>query len=97
LNQIFLIARIAAAKPLRYTPAGLPALDLEVEHEGQAMEAGSVRQVKFGLKAQSFGLLAEQLQKAPLGATLKLTGFLDAARGGRGTVLHITAFETLNS
>jgi primosomal replication protein N len=97
LNQVFIVARIKEAKPLRYTPAGVPALDLEVEHEGQVIEAGSERQVKLGLKAQSFGLMAEQLQKAPLGATLKISGFLDAARGGRGTVLHITAFEILNS
>jgi primosomal replication protein N len=95
LNQVFIVACIKEAKPLRYTPAGVPALDLEVEHQGQVAEAGSARQVKLGLKAQSFGLTAEQLQKAPLGVTLKLTGFLDAARSGRGTVLHITAFEII--
>ncbi len=82
---------------MRYTPAGIPALDIELEHEGEAMEAGAAKQVKFSIKAVSFGLLAEQLQKAAIGSQLQVNGFLDAARNGRSAVLHITGFESIHT
>jgi primosomal replication protein N len=31
---------------MRYTPAGLPALNLKLEHESEVKEAGQTRQVK---------------------------------------------------
>ncbi|MES2482746.1 MAG: primosomal replication protein N, partial [Pseudomonadota bacterium] len=39
MNQLVLSARIAQAFALRYTPAGLPALDLRLEHESEVSEA----------------------------------------------------------
>ena len=62
MNQTILSARIAEAQALRYTPAGLPALDLRLEHESQANEAGQARQVKVAVKAVAFGATAEALK-----------------------------------
>ena len=59
MNQLVLSACIAEAHAPRYTPAGMPALDLRLEHESQMLEAGTTRQVKAAIKAVAFGAVAE--------------------------------------
>ena len=59
MNQTILSARIAEAAALRYTPAGIPALDLRLEHESETLEAGQKRQVRVELKAVAFGMDAQ--------------------------------------
>jgi len=74
---------------LRYTPAGLPALDLSLHHDSQVMEAGQARKVVCDLKALAIGPLAEKLNRTELGAQLHIQGFLGMTRNGRGVLLHI--------
>jgi primosomal replication protein N len=93
VNQLVLSARIAEAAALRYTPAGIPALDLRLEHESQTVEAGQARQVKVAVKAVAFGAAAETLARQAIGAGFVFTGFLAAARGGKHPVLHIQSFQ----
>ena len=93
VNQTVLTARIAEASVLRHTPAGLPALDLRLEHESEALEAGLTRQVKVELKAVAFGTNAETLARQAVGSGFRFTGFLAAPRGGRHPVLHIQSFQ----
>jgi primosomal replication protein N len=93
VNQTILSARIAEAKPLRYTPAGLPALDLLLEHESEALEAGTTRQVKVQIRAVAFGTDAETLARQAIGSGFRFTGFLAALRGGKHPVLHIQSFQ----
>jgi primosomal replication protein N len=88
-----LSARIAQADALRYTPAGLPALNFELEHESEVIEAGQARQVKTALKAVAFGSLAETLGKQVIGSHWKFTGFLATPRSGKHPVLHIQSFD----
>jgi primosomal replication protein N len=88
-NHCALTACIAEAQPLRYTPAGLPALDLRLEHESLQHEAGAGRQVKASVKAVAFGSLAERLARQALGSLWTFRGFLATGRGGKGLVFHI--------
>ncbi|QNN56281.1 primosomal replication protein N [Diaphorobacter ruginosibacter] len=88
-NQIALTACIAEVQSLRYTPAGLPALDLRLEHESQQQEAGIQRQVKVAIKAVAFGTLAERLARQALGSSWMFQGFLASPRNGKGVVFHI--------
>jgi primosomal replication protein N len=89
LNQVQLQARIAQMHPLRYTPAGLPALDLLLEHRSQATEAGHLRQVSLSLRAVALGAPAETLAQASLDSDWLLKGFLGMSRNGKGVVFHI--------
>jgi primosomal replication protein N len=93
VNQVVLSAHIAEAQALRHTPAGIPALDLRLEHESEAQEAGQVRQVKLAIKAVAFGTTAETLARQAIGAEFRFTGFLAAPRGGKHPVLHIQSFQ----
>jgi primosomal replication protein N len=92
VNQTQLAARIAEISALRHTPAGIPAIDLMLEHESQQVEAGQARQVKVAMRAVAFGAMAEALKVQTLGSEWRFTGFLAAARGGKHPVLHIQSF-----
>jgi primosomal replication protein N len=92
LNQLVLSARIAEATALRYTPAGLPAVDLRLEHESQTIEAGQARQVQAAIKAVAFGTIAEALAAQALGTQWRFNGFLATPRNGKHPVLHIQSF-----
>ncbi|CAM3646599.1 primosomal replication protein N [Paracidovorax anthurii] len=88
-NTVALTACIAETKPLRYTPAGLPALDLLLEHASRQTEAGVQREVSAAVKAIAFGALAERLARQALGSLWTFQGFLATPRNGKGLVFHI--------
>ena len=88
-NQAILTASIAEVEPLRYTPAGLPALNLRLEHASEILEAGQLRQVKLVVKAVAFGALAERLVKQPIGGVWRFNGFLATPRNGKSVVFHV--------
>jgi primosomal replication protein N len=93
VNQTILSARIAEAQALRYTPAGLPALDLRLEHESALSEAGQQRTVKAAIKAVALGSVAETLGRQAIGSGWTFTGFLATPRNGKFPVLHIQSFQ----
>lgn len=95
MNQLVLSARIAEAGALRYTPAGLPALDFRLEHESEITEAGQPRQVKMAIRAVAFGSTAETLGKQAIGTSWRFTGFLATPRNGKHPVLHIREFQSI--
>ncbi len=95
MNHVELTACIAELSPLRYTPAGIPALNFILEHESEMMEAGVSRQVKLTLKAVAFGTLAEQAVQLALGKAFRFTGFLINARTSKGVVFHIQVLNPI--
>ena len=95
VNHVDLVACIAEASPLRYTPAGIPAANFVLEHESEMVEAGVTRQVKLTIRAVAFGTLAEQSSRLVLGASLRFTGFLINARTSKSLVLHLQSINTV--
>ena len=92
-NRFVLTASIAEVDSLRYTPSGLPALDLRLQHESEIEEAGQTRQVKVLAKALAFGAVAERIARQDLGSNWSFTGFLATPRNGKQLVLHIQEFQ----
>ena len=93
MNRVELTACIAELSPLRYTPAGIPALNFVLEHESEMLETGVARQVRLTLRAVAFGTLAEQSAQLPLGKPCRFAGFLSNVRTSKGVVFHIQALE----
>jgi primosomal replication protein N len=91
-NSLVLGACIAEVETMRYTPAGLPALNIRLEHQSVVEEAGSSRTVKALVKAVTFGAVAERLSKQSIGSVWQFTGFLAQARQGKSVVFHIQEF-----
>ena len=82
-------AALAEIKVLRYTPAGLPAVDVVLEHRSTQTEAGQPRQVNALLKAVAFGPLAERIARQGVGSNWVFQGFLATPRNSKSLVLHI--------
>ncbi|MEH3087829.1 MAG: primosomal replication protein N [Xylophilus ampelinus] len=93
LNRVVLHATIAETGALRYTPAGVPALDLSLAHSSSLLEAGRRREVNVTVKAVAFAAEAERLAAQEMGSAWRFTGFLGNARNGRSLVLHIQQFD----
>jgi primosomal replication protein N len=93
VNRLELSACIVEMGVMRYTPAGLPALDLGLEHESEFDQAGQARQVKASIRAVAFGTVAERIARQPLGSNWGFTGFLATARNAKYPVFHIQDFQ----
>ncbi len=91
-NHLILTASIAERDAMRYTPAGIPALSLKLEHASSVQEAGQDRQVKAAMKAVALGSLAERLASQAIGTVWRFTGFLATPRNGKYVVFHIQEF-----
>ena len=79
---------------LRFTHAGLAAIDFRLEHESPVEEAGKSRTVRAEVPAVAFQALARLIAGARLGARARLVGFLGAkARRSKRLVLHVTNIE----
>ena len=81
---------------MRYTPAGLPALDMRLEHGSDVQEAGQTRQAKANLKAVAIGSVAERLVQQPLGQVFRFTGFISSPRNSKQIVFHIQDFQNIS-
>ena len=92
-NKLVITACIAEIDALRYTPAGLPALNMRFDHESEILEAGQIRQIKATMKAVAFGALAERLVKQAVGSGWRFTGFLATPRNGKNVVFHVQEFQ----
>ncbi len=87
---------------LRYSPAGLPVLNLKLWHESEQTEAGGLRKTEVTLSAVAAGPVAvrlnAELAQHPEPELLQFQGFLAASRSGSKSVkLHITEFEKLEN
>jgi primosomal replication protein N len=90
VNRLLLSGSVQERGALRYTPAGLPALDLVLRHESQVEQAGQPRQISMEVKALAIGDIVTPLAQLPLGQAARFAGFLAAARNGRGLLFHLT-------
>ena len=95
MNRLVLSASVVERGAMRYTPAGLPALDLSLSHESEVSENGHPRRVAAQLRAVGIGEVTQALGALALGSQALFAGFLTNARNGRGLVLHVTEVEPL--
>ena len=79
---------------MRYTPAGIPAVEFRLQHESEREEAGAKRRINAEVAGIAFEAQARLLAKANLSTEIKLQGFL-AAKSKRSNklVLHVTHIE----
>lgn len=93
MNRFELSASVVQVQTLRYTPAGIPALNIVLEHGSEVIEMDTPRQVKLQLRAVAFGAHAETLARSGLDSSYRFHGFLTNARNGKGLLFHIQDFS----
>lgn len=90
MNRLQITATVLECEPLRYTPAGLAVLDLQLAHESEVIEAGLPRQIALTMPAVAMGDLARMLSGTALGTALRIEGFLMPTRKGSNRLrLHM--------
>jgi len=93
-NRLILEATLAARDELRYTPAGIPAVDCTLVHQSTQREAGGERKVECELHAVAFADAALKLARRPVGSEVRCEGFIARRyRTGVTVALHITNIE----
>jgi primosomal replication protein N len=93
MNRLVLSAQLVERAALRYTPAGLPALDLSLKHESQVEQDGQARKVSVEIRARAIGAITQRVLGLELGSTHGFAGFLGSQRNGRGVVFHVTELD----
>lgn len=93
MNRLLLTARLVEKAALRFTPAGLPALDAVLQHASELSEDGMPRQVSVEMRAVAIGSVTQQLVGMALGDLALFGGFVAQARNGRGLLFHITQID----
>ena len=81
---------------LRYTPAGIPVVEAQLQHRSETIEAGLPRRLAFDFAVIAIGETAQALAGVELGSELGLNGFL-APRSRRSTrlLVHVQTFSRL--
>lgn len=93
-NQLVLTATVEREEVLRYTPAGLPVLEMWLRHHSKQTEAGFERDVNCEVQAILLGDRARALSGKLSGNTVTLTGFLcQRSMKNPRLVLHIEYVE----
>jgi primosomal replication protein N len=93
MNRLLLSAQLVERAAMRYTPAGLPALDVGLKHESELSENGQPRKVSMEMRAVAIGEVTRSLTAMSLGDAAVFAGFITSARNGRGLSFHITSVE----
>ena len=94
MNKLVLQAEVVQIEPLRYTPAGIPLLNVVLHHVSEQVEAGMKRKVECELNAVVLGDIA--LKGLKVGLHIQVSGFL-AKRSLKSTqlVMHINHIDSI--
>jgi primosomal replication protein N len=97
-NEVVIDGRLLKRSALRYTPAGIPVVDLLLGHSSSQIEDGGRREARCEIEAVAIGGMALELSVQKLNRPLQLSGFL-ARRSvnNRKLVLHIQSMEAIAS
>jgi primosomal replication protein N len=93
MNRLLLSAQLVDRAAMRYTPAGLPALDVGLKHESELSENGQPRKVFMEMRAVAIGEVTRTLTAMALGDAALFAGFVTSSRNGRGLLFHITQVD----
>jgi primosomal replication protein N len=93
MNRLVLTAQLVERGAMRYTPAGLPALDLSLKHESEVTQDGQPRKVSLEIRARAIGAITQRVGGLKIGSTHGFAGFLGPQRNGRGVVFHVTELD----
>lgn len=95
-NLLILTASLITKDTIRYTPAGLPVIHCQLNHDGEAYEANQMRQIQMSVEAIAIGEITKDLEQMELGTSAVFEGFLTqkTLRNER-LIFHITKIKLI--
>jgi primosomal replication protein N len=96
-NRLVIQGELLKVDELRFTPVGIPILDLLIGHMSEQVEAGMKRRVECEISAVVMGELANACRSLKEGTAIRAVGFL-ARRSLKSTqlVMHINELEKIS-
>jgi len=93
-NRVVLSGRISEKEALRYTPAGVPALNFTISHASEQVEAGNRREVQCEVASLALDQAALLASRLNVGDDVLVEGFLARrSRNSTQLVLHVNKVE----
>lgn len=90
MNRFELSASLIAIEPLKYTPAGLPLIRLQLDHKSELNDAGFMRKLNMHIRATAIGDIAIEIARYKPQAQLHMLGFMAPIKQGSDyLVFHI--------
>jgi primosomal replication protein N len=95
-NAVALSGEIIAIDTLRFTPAGIPAVDFRIMHRSSQIEADFRRDVMCEVQGVAMAGTAQRMARLRIGQQAEFSGFL-AQRSHRSTqlMLHVNEFQLI--
>jgi primosomal replication protein N len=94
-NEVVIDGLLLKRGTLRHTPAGIPAINLVIDHRSIQIEAGGRREARCEVDAVAIGEIAVTLSKHKLNRPLQFSGFLTRhSVKDRRLVLQVVKAET---
>ena len=98
MNQLSVIASVLEKSVLRFTPAGMPIATGVLVHNSEQVQAGSIRQVEFEIKAIAAGEISKNFLDIELGSSQLFLGFLARKnRNSKSLIFHVTQINDIES
>jgi primosomal replication protein N len=96
-NRLEIEGEVVALDLLRYTPAGIPLVNITFRHTSIQNEAGMKRQAECEIQAVAMDELAKKAVKLSIGEQIKVVGFLarKSLKNDR-LMLHINELEIIS-
>jgi primosomal replication protein N len=95
-NQIVLSGAMRNLQPIRYSPAGVPMLMFELQHQSQQIESNIARSVSVTMRVQAAGELAREIGRFLEGTEILVKGFLTrSSQRSDIPVLHVNGYKLL--
>jgi primosomal replication protein N len=96
VNRVELTGRIVEISTMRYSPSGLPVVELKLEHESTIEDTGIPRKIHLTLRSIAMGNVAENLIKLPIDSFWTFTGFLVSTKNAKSVVFHIQHIQSVS-
>ncbi len=95
-NVVALSGEVVAIDALRFTPAGIPAIDFRIVHRSWQTEADFRREVTCEVQGVAMAATARRIAGLRVGQHAEFSGFL-AQRSRRSTqlMLHVNEFQLI--
>ena len=96
-NTVVLGGQVVAVEPMRHTPAGIPVIELRLQHRSSQQEANIPVTTEFEFRVWGAGDLARQLSTIVVGQWLTCRGFLSLpSRHSRQWILKANAYQLMD-
>lgn len=95
-NQTVICGKIARLGQLRFTPAGKAAIEFEITHNSDQIEAGIQRRITCEIFAVALADIANTISGLEIGTSVKLAGFLTKkSKMSAQLALHVTHIDII--